>query len=140
MHNSYTIFYTKFIFYVNSLQYDHLITVETIMITFLHKRDMFYTCKLNFILLLSHSLVNISTTNITEVASMLFSQCQRNAKEHTLTQLSFSAKYQCRNNIGSSTLNRNNSFNVVSTLLCQQSNSFDKHTSAHFSFSTKFLH
>ena len=40
--------------------------------------------------------------------------------------------------IGSSTLNRCNSFNVVSTLFCQRWNNVDKHTSAQLSFSTKF--
>ena len=38
--------------------------------------------------------MNISTTNIDKVILMLFSQRQSNAKEHTLTQLSFSAKHQ----------------------------------------------
>ena len=42
------------------------------------------------------------------------------------------------NNIGSSTMNRLNSFNVVSTLFCQGRNNVDKHTSAQLSFSTKF--
>ena len=37
------IFYTKFILYVNSILYDHLITVETIMIMFLHKRNICFT-------------------------------------------------------------------------------------------------
>ena len=35
---------------------------------------MIYTWKLNFVLLLSHVLVNLSTTNIDKVVSMLFSQ------------------------------------------------------------------
>ena len=35
---------------------------------------MIYNWKLNFVLLLSHVLVNLSTTNIDKVASMLFSQ------------------------------------------------------------------
>ena len=47
-------------------------------------------------------------------------------------------KYESWNNIGSSTLNRHNSFNVVSTLFCQRWNNVDKHTSAQLSFSTKF--
>ena len=55
-----------------------------------------------------------------------------------LTQLSFSTKYQHWNNIGSSTLNRQNSFNVASLLFCQRWNNVDKHTSAQLSFSTKF--
>ena len=48
---------------------------------------MLYTGKLNFVLLLSHFVVNISTTNIDKVVSMLFCQRQSNADEHTLTQL-----------------------------------------------------
>ena len=47
-------------------------------------------------------------------------------------------KYESWNNIGSSTLNRHNSFNVVSTLFCQRWNNVDKHTLAQLSFSTKF--
>ena len=48
---------------------------------------MLFTGKLNFVLLLSHFAVNISTTNIDEVVSMLFSQRRSNADDHTLTQL-----------------------------------------------------
>ena len=94
---------------------------------------MIFTWKLNFVLLLSHFLVNISTTNIDKALD-----CFLNADEHTLTQLSFSTKYQYWNNIESSTSNRRNSFNVVSTLFCQRWNNVDKHTSAQLSFSTKF--
>ena len=35
---------------------------------------MIYTWKLNVVLLLSHFLVNLSTTNIDKAVSMLFSQ------------------------------------------------------------------
>ena len=69
---------------------------------------------------------------------MLFSQCRSNADEHTLTQISFLTNYECWNNIGSSTVNRRNSVNLVSTLFCQCWNNVDKHTSAQLSFSTKF--
>ena len=48
---------------------------------------MLHTGKLNFVLLLSHFVVNTSTTNIDKVVSMLFSQRRSNADEHTLTQL-----------------------------------------------------
>ena len=48
---------------------------------------MLYTKKLNFVLLLSHFVVNIGTANIEKVISMLFSQRRSNADEHTLTQL-----------------------------------------------------
>ena len=48
---------------------------------------MLYTGKLNFVLLLSHFVANISTKNIDKVVSMLFSQRRSNANEHTLTQL-----------------------------------------------------
>ena len=81
---------------------------------------MFYTWKLNLVLLLSHFLANIDTANIDDVLSMLFSQCWSNADEHTLNQLSFSTKYQQWNNIGSSALNRRDSFNVVWTLFFQK--------------------
>ena len=81
--------------------------------------------------------MNISTTNIDKAVSMLFSQ-RRNADKHRLTQLWFSTENQRWNNTGSSTLNRRNSFNVVSTLLCQRWNNVDKHTLAQLSFSTKF--
>ena len=47
---------------------------------------MSYTWKYNFALLLSHFLVNLSTTNIDKVVSILFCQCQSNADEETLTQ------------------------------------------------------
>ena len=99
---------------------------------------MFYTWKLNFNLLLSDFLVNISTTNIDKVVSMLSSQRRSNADEHTLTQLSFSTKCQHWNNIGSSTLNLRNSFNVVSTLFSLRWNNIDKHTSVQLPFSNKF--
>ena len=48
---------------------------------------MLYSGKLNFVLLLSHFLVNISTANIDEVVPMLFSQRRSNTDEHRLTQL-----------------------------------------------------
>ena len=50
---------------------------------------MFYTLKLNFVLLLSHFLVNISTANIEKVVSMLFSRRRSNTDEYTLAQFSF---------------------------------------------------
>ena len=101
---------------------------------------MFYSWKLNFVLSLSHFLVNISTDQCSnwQIVSMLFSQRRSNADEHPLIQLSFSTKFQRWNNIGSSTLNWRNSFNVVSTLFCQHLSNFDKHTSAQLSISTKF--
>ena len=68
----------------------------------------------------------------------LFHCCFLSPDEHMLTQLSFSTNYQHWNNIGSSTLNRRNSFNVVSTLFCQHCNTVDKHRSTQLSFSTKF--
>ena len=48
---------------------------------------MLYTGKLNFVFLLSHLGVNISTTNIDKAFSVVFSQRQSNADKHTLTQL-----------------------------------------------------
>ena len=47
-------------------------------------------------------------------------QSQNNPGKHALVQLSFSTKYLRLNNIESSTLNRCNSINVVSTLFCQR--------------------
>ena len=99
---------------------------------------MFYTWKLNFVLLLSHILVNIFTANICKIVSVLFSQRWNNTHEHTLTQLLFLTKYKSWSNAGSSTLNRCYSFNVISTLFCQRWNNIDKHTSAQLPFSIKF--
>ena len=48
---------------------------------------MLYTGELNFVLLLLHFVVNISTTCTDKVVSMLFSQRRNNVDEHTLTQL-----------------------------------------------------
>ena len=48
---------------------------------------MLYTGKLNFVLLLSHFVVNVSIANIDKVISVLFSQLQSNADEQTLTRL-----------------------------------------------------
>ena len=109
------------------------------LIMFLYKRNIYFILEnLILFLLLSHFLVNISTANTDKVALMLFSQGWGSADEHTLTQLSFSDKYQRWNNIGSSTLNWHRSFIVVSTLLSQRWNNVHKHTSAQLSFSTKF--
>ena len=48
---------------------------------------MLHTRKLNFAFLLSHLVVNISTTNIDKAVSMVLSQRRSNADKHTLTQL-----------------------------------------------------
>ena len=50
---------------------------------------MLYTGKLNFVLLLLHFVVNISTTCSDKVVSMLFSQRRNNADEHTLLNFDF---------------------------------------------------
>ena len=72
-------------------------------------------------------------------ATLLWTSIQKyNKVVSTLTQLLFLTKWQRSNNIESSTLNRRNSFNYVSMLLCQSWNNVDKHTSAQLSFSTKF--
>ena len=55
---------------------------------------MLYTGKLNFVLLLSYFVVNISTANIDKVVSMLFSERRSNVDEHTFNQLIFSTEYQ----------------------------------------------
>ena len=47
---------------------------------------MLYTGKLNFIFLLNHLGLNISTTNIDKAVSMVFSQRRSNADKHTSTQ------------------------------------------------------
>ena len=98
---------------------------------------MLYTWKLDFVLLWSHFLVNISTANI-EVVPMLFSQRRSRADEHTLTQPWFSTKYQRWNNIGLSTLNQRDSLNVVTTLFCRLWNNIDKHTWLNFHFQPYF--
>ena len=96
---------------------------------------MIYTCKLNFALLLSHFLVNLSTRNIDKVVSMLFSQHRWTCVDSTfLFNLIPTLKQHWVINIE---LCRN-SVNVVSTLFCQRWNNVDKHTSAQLSFSTKF--
>ena len=48
---------------------------------------MLYTRKLNFVFLLSHLVVNISTTNIDKAVSMVLSRRRSNADKHTLIQL-----------------------------------------------------
>ena len=130
------IYFTQnlFIFYVNSIWYNRLITAETIIWFCLSKRNICFILQ-NYVLLLSLFLV-INTANISKVVSMLFSQRWSNADEQT--QLSFSTKYKSWNSIDLSTLNQRNSFNVVSTLFYQRWNNVDKHTSAQLSFSTKF--
>ena len=60
----------------------------------LYKINMLYTGKLNFVLLLSYFVVNISTANIDKVVSMLFSERRSNVDEHTFNQLIFSTEYQ----------------------------------------------
>ena len=99
---------------------------------------MFYTWELKFVLLLSHFLVNVSATNIDKDVSVLFSQSWSNSNEHTLTQLSFSTKYQRWNNVSLPLLNRrSNSIDVVSMLFCQRLNHADKYMMAQLSFSNK---
>ena len=133
------IYFTQnlFIFYVNSMWYDRLITDETIIWLCFYVKEIYvlYLKTLGF--LLSYFLV-ISTPNIGKVVSMLFSQRWSNADERT--QLSFLTKYKNWNNIDLSTLNQRNSFSVVSTLFYQRWNNIDKHASAQISFSTKFQH
>ena len=99
---------------------------------------MLYTGTLNFVLLLSYFVVNIRTTYIDKVVSMLFSQRWSNADKHALTQLWLLTEYQCWNNTGSSTLIRRNIFNIISMLFCHHWNNVDKHTLAQLLFSTKF--
>ena len=48
---------------------------------------MLYTGKLNFVFLLGYFVVNINTTKIDKVVSILFSQRRSNADKHALTQL-----------------------------------------------------
>ena len=111
-----------------------------ILCKFYPVRSNDYTWKLNFVLLFSHFLVNIITitVNIDKVVSMRLSQRWNNAYEQTLTQLLLSIKYKSWNKVGSSTLNRRNSFNVVSMLFRQRWNNVNKHMPAQLLFSTKF--
>ena len=72
---------------------------------------------------------------------LLFTHCLVNipkVDKYTLAQLSSSTKYQCWNNVGSSTLNWCNFIDVVSTLFCQRWNNFEKSLSPQLSFSTKY--
>ena len=48
---------------------------------------MLYTRKLSFVFLLSHLVVNISTTNIDKAVSVVLSQRPSNADKPMLTQL-----------------------------------------------------
>ena len=86
--------------------------------------------------------INVETTlnqrNSIKAVSTLFCQRWNNVAKHAPVQLSFSTKFQCWNNFGSSTLNRRNSVNVVPMLFCQPWNNVDKCTSAQLSFSTKY--
>ena len=108
--HSYIIFYKKiFIFYVNSIQYE----VEIIIWLCSYIKEIYVFFK-TFVFLLSHFLVNISTTNIDKVDSILFPQRWTNSDKHTLTQFSSPTKYQCWNNIASSTL-----INVILSMLFQ---------------------
>ena len=107
------IFYTKFIY--NPVQsFDYRWNNNLAM--FLYKRNTCFIFE-NLILfcLWSTFFVNISTA-IDKVVSMLFSRSRSNADEQTLTQLSFSTKYQRWSNISWSMLNRRNSVDVVSML------------------------
>ena len=96
------------------------------MTTFLYKRNVCFILEnlLNLVSFLSHFLVSI-WQHYKKVVS-------------TLTQLSSLTKYQRWNSTGSSTLNRRNSFNVVSTLFCQRWNNVNKRVLAQLSFSTKY--
>ena len=75
---------------------------------------------------------------ISEYQNNKYSERRNNVDKHMLAQLSFSTKYQRWNNVGSSTLDWSNSFNVVSTLFYQCWNNVDKQTSAQLSVSAKF--
>ena len=78
-----------------------------------------------------HWVINIEST-------WLYQRCFVNVETTSINILPFSTKFQRWNNVGSSTLNRRNSINVVSTLFCQRWNNVDKCTSAQLSFSTKY--
>ena len=92
---------------------------------------MIYTWKLNFALLLSHFLVNLSTR---KVVSMLFSQHRWTCVDSTslfnlIPTLKQTLGHQHWINV---------TINVASTLFCQNWNHVDKHTLAQLSFSTKY--
>ena len=69
------IYFTQnlFIFFVNSIRYDYLITAETIIWLYSYVKEIYVLYLKKFVLLLSHFLV-ISIVNIGKVVSMLFSQ------------------------------------------------------------------
>ena len=91
---------------------------------------MIYTCKLNFALLLSHFLVNLSTRNIDKVVSMLFSQhrwtCVDSTflfnliptlKQHWVINIESTQLYQHSINIRQLNFHFQSNFNVKTTLV-----------------------
>ena len=86
---------------------------------------MIYTWKLNFVLLLSHFLVNLSTTNIDKVVSM-----------PNMRWLNF--LFQPNISVETKLGHQHWIDVILSTLFCQRWNNVDKHVSAQLSFSTKF--
>ena len=94
---------------------------------------MIYTSKLNFVLLLSHFLVNISTTNISKVVSMLFSQRRRTyvdsiflfnqistLKQHWIINIESTQFFQGCFNVVLSTLKQRRETSVGSTFIFNQ--------------------
>ena len=86
---------------------------------------MIYTWKLNFVLLLSHFLVNLSTTNIDKVVSI-----------PNMRWLNF--LFQPIISVETKLGHQHWIDVILSTLFCQRWNNVDKHVSAQLSFSTKF--
>ena len=87
---------------------------------------MNYTRKRNLVLLLRHFLVNISTTNIEKVVSMLFAQ-------HQWTTFPFQPNINVETTLG----HQHWIDIILSTLFCQRWNNVNKHTSAQVLSSTK---
>ena len=71
---------------------------------------------------------------ISDYKNSKYSERRNNVDKHTLAQLSFSTKYQRWNNVGSSTLNRRNFIDVVSTLFFQRWNNVERTCRLSFCF------
>ena len=97
---------------------------------------MIYTCKLNFALLLSHFLVNLSTRNIDKVVSMLFSQHRWACQPNTNVETTLSHQHWI--NVTLSTLFQHCFVNVETTLINIRRLNF--HFQPNFNVETTLVH
>ena len=93
LHNSYTLSCINFIYVLSNFfpVWSFNCRWNNNLIMLLYERNICFILE-NFVLFLSHFLVNTSTV-IDKVVSVLFSQFQSNTDEHDLTQDSFSTNY-----------------------------------------------